>query len=138
MLFPALALLLTLNALASDAAFDSPSYFAESSEPLDREEMTVEYQYPENPCGTLMTEFTSRGSTHLGRGPVYHMMLKKCQQIDSNLVPDDKSVRTYACYNMSSYSRVLGKATFAFQCGGGQGDKQPANIPFNRIPSMLF
>lgn len=138
MVFPVLALLFTLNAFASDAAFYSEVYFAESSEPLAREEMTVEYLYPQNPCGTLMTEFTTRGSTHLGRGPVYHMMLKKCQQLGSGLVPDEQSVRTYACHNVPSNSRVLGNATFAFQCGGGQGDQQPVNIPINRIPARLF
>lgn len=136
-LTPFFALFLGFNAMAHEA-FTSPAYEAHSQEPLNGDEMTVTYQYPANPCGTLMTQFTTRGSTHLGRGPVYHKMLKKCQAEDSNSYPDDHSVRTYACQNVASNGAVLGKATFAFQCGGAQSDEQLVKVPLNRIPAQIY
>lgn len=142
-LFPVLVLLLAFSALADDAAFRSPEYIASSNEPLSREEKTVEYTYPANPCGTLMTQFSASGSVSLGRGPVYQLMLRQCQEEDSNSYPDDNSVRTFACQNIASHKRILGNATFAFQCKEGQGQKvrqttlEFVKVPLNRIPRNL-
>lgn len=140
-LFPVLALLLAFNAFADEAAFRSPNYSASSSEPLGPVEKTVEYTYPANPCGTLMTQFSEPGSVRLGRGPVYKLMLKQCQEEDSNSYPDDNSVRTFACQNIASHKRILGNATFAFHCNMGQGQRhikpQLSRVPLNRIPMNL-
>lgn len=138
MLFPVLALLLGLNAFAQDPAFTSPDYSAESGDPLNGSEKIVNFQYPSDPCGTLMTEFTAPGSVRLGRGPVYQIMLKTCQSEDSNSYPNDNSVRTFACQNVASESRVLGKATFAFQCGAAHGNEKVVKVPLNRIPKYLY
>ena len=136
-LFPVLALFLVCNAFADDAAFQSPKYRAKSNDPLSPVERSVKYTYPAHPCGTLMTAHSSRGSVRLGRGPVYQLMLDKCQKEDSNSYPDDNSVRTYACQNVAAEWQILGKATFAFQCGKGQGDSQSVRVPLNRIPKNL-
>lgn len=137
-LFPVLALLLVCNAFADSSAFISPEYKAESNVPLAPVEKTVDYTYPANPCGTLMTQFTGHGSVRLGRGPVYELMLKQCQKEDSNSYPDDNSVRTYACSNTAVEMAIRGKATFAFQCNSGPGTpKQLVKIPLNRIPRNL-
>lgn len=138
-LFPVLALLLTFNAFGNDAAFRSSEYKAISNTPLDPVEMTVKFTYPSDPCGTLMTQFTAPGSVRLGRGPVYELMLNKCQKEDSNSYPDDSSVRTFACRNVVSNKAILGDAVFAFQCNKGQGSprRQLVEVPLNSIPMNL-
>lgn len=118
-LFPVLTLLISLNAHAQNAAFTSPDYNEESSDPLHEGEMTVIHEYPNHPCGTLMTEFSKPGSVRLGRGPVYKEMETKCLELDPAAKPNDFSVRTYACENIQKGNRILAKATFSFECGDG-------------------
>ena len=136
-LFPVVGLLLACNAFAQKNPFQDKDYKAKSKVSLSAAERTVNYTYPKNPCGTLMTEFTGSGSVQLGRGPVYELMLEKCQAEDSNSYPDDGTVRTYACRNVASEASVLGQATFAFQCAKGAGEPQVVKAPLNRIPQKL-
>ena len=63
-----------------------------------------------------MTQYSTKGSVVLGRGPVYRSALSACSANNSNFVPNDSSVRSYACENFLYKSRVVGRATFAFQC----------------------
>src|SRR5438105_568437 len=86
-------------ATTQHAAFQSPSYQAVSSVPAGSNERTTIYEYPANPCGTLMTDFTAPGSVRLGRGPVYGQALEECHIINPAWVPNDFSVRVLRCEN---------------------------------------
>lgn len=92
-------------------------YKALSSQPLGKAEKVTIYQYPSSSCGTLMTEFAATGSVRLGRGPVYNQALAVCQKENQKFVPNDFSVRTFACENVATAGAIQGRATFAFLCG---------------------
>ncbi len=91
------------------SSFTDPDYKEISSTPINSQERKVVYEYPNNPCGTLMTAFTSPGSVQVGRGPVYELALAACD----GLIPDDSTFRVYACENSAE---LEGRATFAFEC----------------------
>jgi len=93
--------------------YSDPSYSKTSSSSLTGSEKTVTYQYPDSPCGSLMTDFIAPGSVSVGRGPVYNMATQQC---GSGTLPNDSSFRVYSCRNTSSLNGVSGIATFAFQC----------------------
>lgn len=116
--FQGLTLLLSLNAVA-DPAFMSAQYNKVSDKELQEGEQTAFYEYPNNPCGTLMTQFTEPGSVRLGRGPAYAIALKKCQEKNPDATPNDFTVRVYSCKNSLKDGVIRGGATFAFQCGDG-------------------
>lgn len=101
-----------------DEAFSSLKYKQLSSVPLvNTLEKTVTYVYPSSPCGTLMTQYNAIGSVRVGRGPVYALASEQCKVVNPSYIPNDFSFRTYSCENVSgSFGKVLGKATFAFQC----------------------
>lgn len=110
------------SSFSSEDAFQSPSYSEKSAQELIEGEMTVSYTYPSNPCGTLMTEFISRGSVRVGRGPVYELAANVCRRYDRHMVPNDFSFRTFACRNGRAGDIIQGSATFAFFCGYKDGD----------------
>jgi len=93
------------------------TYKQVSMESLLKSEKTIVYEYANNPCGTLMMDFTDRGSVSVGRGPVYSSALKVCQSNGSTMIPDDSSFRAYACGNIKiDNGPIFAQATFAFQC----------------------
>lgn len=111
-----------------DPAFIDPHYRKESGIGLRLGEKTVLYEYLDDaqnsnalqhfsPCGTLMSQFTERGSVRMGRGPVYKKMADVCKSDYSKYIPNDFSVRTYSCENFLYKGHVVGRAQFAFLCG---------------------
>lgn len=137
--FHVLALCLSFSAYGFSSPFNGADYHQTSREAVAHDELTVVFQYPAAPCGTLMTEFTKPGSVSLGRGPVYELMVQSCQAKNFGSFPIDATVRTYACQNIAKEEKILGKATFGFKCEvGPTADAMPVKKPLNRIPSNLY
>ena len=116
------ALLLAVGGAAfaaeADSAREDPSYKAVSPEPLSAREKSVTYSYTDEglPCGTLMTQYTKKGSAALGRGGVGKLADAACLKEGANYIPDNSSARTYACENFSKNGLIIARATFAFSC----------------------
>lgn len=106
----------------ADMPFKDSTYSETSSVKISNGEKKVTYEYNHEPCGTLMSDYAPKGSVSVGRGPVYGLALAQCRSINTNLVPDDNSFRTYSCENKSYLDSqnvsgpIFAKATFAFQC----------------------
>ncbi len=126
---PALDAAAIARAQNSTDPYDGLKYKETSSQALSSNEKTATYAYIDDssdfstnplqyfsPCGSLLTQYARTGSVTLGRGPVYRSALATCSAINSTYVPEDSSVRTYACENFLYKSRVVGRATFAFTC----------------------
>lgn len=105
-------------ATETDPAREDPSYKVVSSEPLGAQEKAVAYSYMEEglPCGTLMTQYTAKGSAALGGGPVGKVADAACLKDGADFIPDVTTARAYACENFSKDGRIIGRATFAFSC----------------------
>lgn len=127
--YPALSEAAIAQAQNSSDSYVGLKYKEVSLQALSSQEKTAVYSYIDDsndlstnpqqyfsPCGSLMTQYKTTGNVFLGRGPVYRSALNTCSSINSSFVPDDSSVRSYACENFLYKSRVVGRATFAFQC----------------------
>jgi hypothetical protein len=121
----------------NDPAFFDLNYRQVSSLSLGKGEKTVVYQYPDSPCGTLMTQFSGIGSVRVGRGPVYTLASRECTNINKTYVPNDFSFRTYACENVpiSAYTQTpIAHATFAFQCSPPNEDSRCSEARMAGMP----
>lgn len=129
---------ITLN-VTSSTNFDdvySPTYSKTSNIPISSTEKVVTYTYPNSPCGTLMTSFTSAGDVFVGNGPVYALAL---QASPVGQAPDTSTFRTFSCSNISVNGRVLGKATFAFKLKSNDANQNAVSnslplIPYSSTP----
>ncbi|MEK7194204.1 MAG: hypothetical protein AAB660_00750 [Patescibacteria group bacterium] len=100
------------------SGYNNPTYNSTSSAALSLEEKTIVYTYPTNACGTLVSDHQQIGSVRPGTGPVFALAAQKCAEGNSSSYPDEYSFRVYSCQNIASSTsgKILGQATFAFQC----------------------
>jgi hypothetical protein len=129
---------ITLNVISSSNFNDAygSTYSKTSNIPISSTEKVITYTYPNSPCGTLMTNFTSAGSVSVGNGPVYDLAV---QVSPAGQMPDISTFRTYSCNNISVNGNVLGKATFAFKLKSNDANQNAASnnlpvIPYSGTP----